>query len=104
MNPPPNPLTNQLVPDPPSRSFVPACAARCREVLRRYGNMSSGSVLFVLDHLRKSREQAKTATKKGIGGGMTSSGSSRDGPKPEWGVALGFGPGVTIEGCLLKLL
>ncbi|CAI7908871.1 unnamed protein product [Closterium sp. NIES-54] len=38
-----------------------------REVLRQYGNMSSGSVLFVLDEIRRKKKRAE----------------------PQWGVALG---------------
>ncbi|CAI5528194.1 unnamed protein product [Closterium sp. Naga37s-1] len=53
-----------------------------REVLRQYGNMSSGSVLFVLDEIRRKKKRAE----------------------PQWGVALGFGPGVTVEGALMRLL
>ncbi|GJP38008.1 hypothetical protein CLOM_g22448 [Closterium sp. NIES-68] len=53
-----------------------------REVLRQYGNMSSGSVLFVLDEIRRKNKRSE----------------------PQWGVALGFGPGVTVEGALMRLL
>ncbi|CAI5961422.1 unnamed protein product [Closterium sp. NIES-64] len=53
-----------------------------REVLRQYGNMSSGSVLFVLDEIRRKKKCAEH----------------------QWGVALGFGPGVTVEGALMRLL
>ncbi|MCB0323142.1 MAG: hypothetical protein KDD69_06190, partial [Bdellovibrionales bacterium] len=49
--------------------------AASHAVLRRFGNMSSPTVLFVLDHLR--REKAP----------------------PPW-VALAFGPGLTIEALL----
>ncbi len=52
-----------------------AVMATSYDVLRRYGNMSSPTVLFVLDALR----------------------SSSKGPI----VALGFGPGLAIEACLL---
>ncbi|KAI8571280.1 hypothetical protein RHMOL_Rhmol01G0107300 [Rhododendron molle] len=58
-----------------------------RNVLRDYGNMWSSSVLFVLDEMRKgSIAQRKTTTGEGF----------------EWGVLLGFGPGVTVETVVLR--
>ncbi len=51
-----------------------------RAVLRRYGNMSSATILFVLDEIIRCG-------------------------KPEQGdyaVLLAFGPGLTMEGCLLQ--
>jgi predicted naringenin-chalcone synthase len=47
-----------------------------RDVLRRYGNMSSPTVLFVLEELRRSRVAGPT-------------------------VLLGFGPGLALEAALL---
>jgi predicted naringenin-chalcone synthase len=47
-----------------------------REVLAEYGNMSSPTILFILENLRR-----------------------RDAPRPC--VALGFGPGLTVEAALL---
>ncbi|CAG7649143.1 type III polyketide synthase [Paenibacillus allorhizosphaerae] len=49
----------------------------CRTVLRDYGNMSSATILFVLDEMRRE---------------LTSRGSGRAS-----GVALAFGPGLTCE-------
>lgn len=46
--------------------------------LSDYGNMSSATFLFVLQNLRKQKN------------------------KKEWSVGLGFGPGLSIEGLLLK--
>lgn len=58
-----------------------------RHVLREYGNMSSPTVLFVLDEMRKtSASEGKTTTGSGL----------------EWGVLLGIGPGVTIETIVLQ--
>ncbi|XP_058217622.1 2-pyrone synthase-like [Rhododendron vialii] len=58
-----------------------------RHVLRDYGNMWSLSVLFVLDEMRKgSIAQRKTTTGEGF----------------EWGILLGFGPGVTVETVVLR--
>ncbi|KAM0932955.1 putative chalcone synthase [Dioscorea sansibarensis] len=53
-----------------------------RHVLREYGNMSSTTVLFIMDEMRR----RSVAEKKGTTG---------DGL--EWGVLYGFGPGLTVE-------
>lgn len=51
-----------------------------REVLRQYGNMSSPTVLFVLEEIRR-----------------------RGAPQPgDYGVLMAFGPGLTMETCLLQ--
>lgn len=51
-----------------------------REVLRDYGNMSSPTVLFVLDAIQRSGE-----------------------PKAgDYGVMMAFGPGLTMESCLVR--
>jgi predicted naringenin-chalcone synthase len=57
----------------------PGALACAREVLRRYGNMSSPTILFVLAALLKS-----------------------DIPGP--GCALAFGPGLAIESMLFEVL
>jgi chalcone synthase len=57
-----------------------------REVLSEYGNMSSASVLFILDVMRKKSAQDQLKT---TGEGL------------EWGVLFGFGPGLTIETVVL---
>ncbi|ERN00546.1 hypothetical protein AMTRI_Chr07g26640 [Amborella trichopoda] len=58
-----------------------------RHVLEEYGNMSSPSVLFVLDEMRKwSAEQGAATTGEGL----------------EWGVLFGFGPGLTIETVVIR--
>ncbi|KAG8369722.1 hypothetical protein BUALT_Bualt14G0043400 [Buddleja alternifolia] len=57
-----------------------------RQVLSDYGNMSSPSVLFVLDEMRKS------SAKEGL---------SSTGEGLEWGVLFGFGPGLTVETVVL---
>ena len=53
------------------------------EVLRRYGNMSSPTILFVLKHILDRAAQG-------------------DGAPPDRGVAMAFGPGLTIEGALFE--
>jgi predicted naringenin-chalcone synthase len=51
-----------------------------REVLRRFGNMSSATVLFVLDEVVRTGE-----------------------PRPgDWGVMIALGPGFAAEGALLR--
>jgi predicted naringenin-chalcone synthase len=47
-----------------------------REVLRRYGNMSSASIMFVLENLMQAQERAE---------------------RPQPGRAIAFGPGLTVE-------
>ncbi|GAU46459.1 hypothetical protein TSUD_402260 [Trifolium subterraneum] len=55
-------------------------------VLKEYGNMWSPTVIFILDEMRKkSKNEGKGTTGEGL----------------EWGVLLGFGPGVAIETVLL---
>ncbi|TVU06556.1 hypothetical protein EJB05_49779, partial [Eragrostis curvula] len=58
-----------------------------RHVLAEYGNMSSACVLFVLDEMRKRAAQDGHAT----------TGEGKD-----WGVLLGFGPGLTVETVVLR--
>ncbi len=54
--------------------------AASRAVLRRYGNMSSPTILFVLDEIQRSGA-----------------------PQPgDYGVLLAFGPGLTMEGALVR--
>lgn len=59
--------------------------AASRTILKNYGNISASTVLFVLDELRKADSPASVEV-QGC----------------EWGIAVAFGPGVTIEGALLK--
>src|SRR5260370_27648138 len=54
--------------------------AHSRNVLQQYGNMSSATVVFVLDDLLRSRE-----------------------PVPgDWGLMIALGPGFAAEGALLR--
>ncbi|KAJ4977824.1 hypothetical protein NE237_008604 [Protea cynaroides] len=58
-----------------------------RKVLSEYGNMSSPTVMFILDEMRKkSMKEGKATTGEGF----------------EWGVLLGFGPGLTVETVVLR--
>jgi predicted naringenin-chalcone synthase len=56
----------------------PERLAASRRVLRDYGNMAGASVIFVLDEIR------------------------RCGDGEEWGVLIGFGPGITVETMVLN--
>jgi predicted naringenin-chalcone synthase len=51
-----------------------------RTVLRRYGNMSSATILFVLDEMLRTQSAAPG----------------------EWGLMIGLGPGFAAEGMLLR--
>ena len=57
-----------------------------RHMLSEYGNMSSASVLFILDEMRKKSLKGEKAT---TGEGL------------DWEVLFGFGPGLTIETVVL---
>ncbi|KAJ4979314.1 hypothetical protein NE237_010094 [Protea cynaroides] len=58
-----------------------------RKVLSEYGNMSSPTVMFILDEMRKkSIKEGKATTGEGF----------------DWGVLLGFGPGLTVETIVLR--
>lgn len=58
-----------------------------RHVLREYGNIVSSCVFFVMDEMRKKSFKEEKAT---TGDGL------------EWGVLLGFGPGLTVETVVLR--
>jgi chalcone synthase len=58
-----------------------------RDVLSEYGNMSSSSVLFVLDQIRQ------RSLKMGV---------STTGEGHEFGFFIGFGPGLTLETLVLR--
>ncbi|KAF4385650.1 hypothetical protein F8388_010206 [Cannabis sativa] len=58
-----------------------------RYVLSEYGNMSSPTVLFVMNEMRKrSLKEVKSTSGDGF----------------EWGILFGFGPGLTVESMLLR--
>jgi predicted naringenin-chalcone synthase len=52
------------------------------EVLRQYGNMSSATILFILKRLLNKHQEGNSNLKEGI--------------------VLGFGPGLSIEGCIFQ--
>jgi predicted naringenin-chalcone synthase len=59
-------------------NLAPPALAASREVLRRYGNMSSATVMFVIDRLLRS------------------------GARRQKGCAMSFGPGLTAENMLFR--
>ncbi|MCO5561616.1 hypothetical protein L7F22_015237 [Adiantum nelumboides] len=67
----------------------PEKLAASRLILKHYGNISASTVLFVLDELRRSAAASPASL-------------LHHGDSPQWGLAIAFGPGVTIEGALLK--
>jgi chalcone synthase len=69
--------------------LVPQKLAASREILRNYGNLASACVLFVLDHIRKTSIEAAAST----------TGEGKD-----YGLFIGIGPGLTMEGCVLKTI
>lgn len=54
-------------------------AAETWNILREYGNMSSATLVFVLDRIRDNKEKAD-----------------------RWTPTIAFGPGLSIEGALLR--
>lgn len=56
------------------------------EVLRQYGNMSSPTILFILQRFLEQHRAAQASGDSGF----------------ESGVAMAFGPGLTLEGCLWR--
>jgi predicted naringenin-chalcone synthase len=54
--------------------------APSRTVLHAYGNMSSATILFVLDEIQRQRHPASG----------------------EYGLLMSFGPGLTMEGALIR--
>ncbi|GAB4826156.1 Chitin synthase, class 2 [Ancistrocladus abbreviatus] len=58
-----------------------------RYVLSEYGNLTGACVLFIMEEMRKrSVEEGKSTTGKGS----------------DYGVLLGFGPGITVETVVLR--
>ena len=65
-----------------------------REVLMDYGNVSSNTIIYVLDYLRQQLSPSPPP----------SSSSSPNINKDEWGLILAFGPGITFEGLVARKL
>lgn len=64
--------------------LTPTKLATSRHILANYGNISASTVLFVLDELRRAHSPVDRSI------------------DCSWGIAVAFGPGVTIEGTLLR--
>lgn len=54
----------------------------CRHVLSNYGNMGSTTILFLLDKFRNDKKVDQTIH--------------------PWTAAVAFGPGIAVEGLLMK--
>eukprot|EP00249_Psilotum_nudum_P022511 c28544_g1_i4 orf=204-1421(+) len=67
--------------------LVPEKLQASRHVLSEFGNMSSATVHFILDHMRKSSVEKGCAT---------------TGEGYQLGILLGLGPGMTVESIVLK--
>ncbi|BBN07646.1 protein MpPKS/CHS9 [Marchantia polymorpha subsp. ruderalis] len=70
-------------------SLKPERLEATREILYNYGNISGASVLFILDQTRRRSAQKKSST---------------TGEGCEWGLVVGFGPGLTVEVAVLKAI
>jgi predicted naringenin-chalcone synthase len=66
--------------------LAPHEVAATRDVLRRYGNLSSATIFIVLDEIRKRFQQEAFTV------------------QPLTGVAMAFGPGLVIEMARLTYL
>ncbi|XP_052136827.1 bisdemethoxycurcumin synthase-like [Oryza glaberrima] len=64
-------------------ALAPGKLAASRRVLGEFGNMAGATVFFVLDELPRARGEGE---RRGC----------------EWGVAVAFGPGVTVEAMVLR--
>ena len=56
------------------------------DILRQYGNMSSPTILFILKRLLERRKESLSQGRR----------------EPKTALAMAFGPGLAIEGCLLR--
>lgn len=63
--------------------------AASRAVMRQYGNTRCSSVILVLEEMRRMSEQL----------GLRTAGEGLD-----WGLLVGYGPGITVEAILLHAL
>lgn len=72
--------------------LVPHQLRWSRYILENFGNMSSPTIIFVLAEIRKEAQKANFPQ-----------GSRSNSEIHPWTVVLGFGPGMTMEGILLKI-
>ncbi|KAL6644334.1 hypothetical protein ACP70R_015942 [Stipagrostis hirtigluma subsp. patula] len=63
--------------------------AAARSTMRQYGNTWSSSVILVMEEMRRRSEEQ----------GLRTAGEGLD-----WGLLIGFGPGITVETILLRAL
>ena len=67
-------------------------------VLRDYGNMSSPTILFILKRILESQALSNSSNLLN-----QSSQSNQSSQTSNTGIAIAFGPGLSIEGCLLTI-
>ncbi len=89
--------------------LTPEQVTASRTILRRVGNLSSATILFVLEELRQSLTQEFVGRTHvpSLNGGVTPNGStpqSVPGDLFSSGVAMAFGPGLVIEMARLTFL
>jgi predicted naringenin-chalcone synthase len=76
-----------------------------RQILADYGNISSSTCIYVLDHMRRHSLKLKEKLAAGSNAAQPGSGAAAAAEiEPEWGFILAFGPGITIEGALARSL
>ncbi|CAI9104695.1 OLC1v1003419C1 [Oldenlandia corymbosa var. corymbosa] len=63
-----------------------------RRALADYGNASSNTIVYVLEYLLEEKKKKKKEMKE----------RSKD--EEEWGLVLAFGPGITFEGILARIV
>jgi predicted naringenin-chalcone synthase len=78
-----------------------------RQILADYGNISSSTCIYVLDHMRRHSLKLKeklAASSNAAQPGSAAAAAAAAEIEPEWGFILAFGPGITIEGALARSL
>lgn len=80
-----------------------AAVASAHDVLRRFGNMSSATIIFVLEaELARRAGQPGDPGQGQRGAARAAAGRGGAGRSGDPLVALGFGPGLTMEGAVLR--
>ncbi|KAI5068382.1 hypothetical protein GOP47_0016727 [Adiantum capillus-veneris] len=70
-----------------------------REVLMDYGNVSSNTIVYVLDYMRH-----KVASNHKLNHKTVNNNVDHASHTDEWGLILAFGPGITFEGLVARKL
>ncbi|MCO5551928.1 hypothetical protein L7F22_005435 [Adiantum nelumboides] len=75
-----------------------------REVLMDYGNVSSNTIVYVLDYMRHKLTSNHKLNHKTIRSEANNNADHVSLHADEWGVILAFGPGITFEGLVARKL